>query len=55
MVLAVGFSGHGFKFGQVLGEILAARLFDETPPVDTSLFGLERFRGQGVLKPRTLA
>ena len=55
VVLAAGFSGHGFKFGPVLGEILAARLFDETPPVDTSLFGLERFRGQGVLKPRTLA
>lgn len=55
VVLAAGFSGHGFKFGPVLGEILAARLFDESPPVDTSLFGLERFRGQGVLKPRTLA
>ena len=55
VVLAAGFSGHGFKFGPVLGEILAARLFDETPPVDTSLFGLERFSRPGVLKPRTLA
>lgn len=55
VVLAAGFSGHGFKFGPVLGEILAARLFDETPPVDTSLFGLERFSSQSVLKPRTLA
>ncbi len=55
VVLAAGFSGHGFKFGPVLGEILAARLFDEKPPVDTSLFGLERFSSQSVLKPRTLA
>ncbi|MCY3555928.1 MAG: N-methyl-L-tryptophan oxidase [Gemmatimonadetes bacterium] len=55
VVLAAGFSGHGFKFGPVLGEILAARLFDETPPVDTNLFGLERFSSQRVLKPRTLA
>ena len=55
VVLAAGFSGHGFKFGPVLGEILAACLFDETPPVDTSLFRLERFSGPSVLKPRTLA
>ena len=55
VVVAAGFSGHGFKFGPVLGEILAARLFGETPPVDTSLFGLERFSSPSVLKPRTLA
>ncbi len=55
VVLAAGFSGHGFKFGPVLGEILAARLFDETPPVDMSLFGLERFNRPGTLKPRTIA
>ena len=55
VVLAAGFSGHGFKFGPVLGEILAARLFDETPPVDTSLFGLDRFSQPGALRPRTIA
>ena len=55
VVLAAGFSGHGFKFGPVLGEILAARLFDEPPPVDMSLFGLERFNQPGALKPRTIA
>lgn len=55
VVLAAGFSGHGFKFGPVLGEILAARLFDESPPVDTSLFGLERFHRPDALKPRPLA
>ena len=55
VVLAAGFSGHGFKFGPVLGEILAARVFDETPPVDTSLFGLARFNRPGALKPRTIA
>ena len=55
VVLAAGFSGHGFKFGPVLGEILAARLFDETPPVDTSLFGLARFHRPDALKPRPLA
>ncbi|MCY3770903.1 MAG: N-methyl-L-tryptophan oxidase [Gemmatimonadetes bacterium] len=55
VVVAAGFSGHGFKFGPVLGDTLAALLFDEPPPVDTSLFGLERFSSQSVLKPRTLA
>lgn len=55
VVLAAGFSGHGFKFGPVLGEILAARLFDEPPPVDTSLFGLERFHRPDTLRPRTIA
>ena len=55
VVLAAGFSGHGFKFGPVLGEILAARLFDEPPPVDMSLFGLERFNQPDALKPRTIA
>ena len=44
-----------FRFGPVLGEILAARLFDETPPVDTRLFSLERFSRPGILKPRSLA
>ena len=55
VVVAAGFSGHGFKFGPVLGEILAAKLYDETPPVDTSLFALERFSRPGDLKPRTVA
>ena len=55
VVLAAGFSGHGFKFGPVLGEILAALLFNEPPPFDTSLFGLERFRRPGALKPRSIA
>ena len=55
VVLAAGFSGHGFKFGPVLGEILAALLFNEPPPFDMSLFGLERFRRPGALKPRSIA
>ena len=55
VVFAAGFSGHGFKFGPVLGEILAARLFDETPPVDTSLFDLGRFNEPSALKPRRIA
>ena len=55
VVLAAGFSGHGFKFGPVLGEVLAALLFNEPPPFDMSLFGLERFRRPGALKPRSIA
>ena len=55
VVVAVGFSGHGFKFGPVLGEILAAMLFNETPPVDTGLFALERFNRSSDLKPRKIA
>lgn len=46
VVLACGFSGHGFKFGPVVGRLVADLVQAITPPVDLSLFGLEGRREQ---------
>ncbi len=42
IVIGAGFSGHGFKFGPLLGEILAALATDETPPVSLDPFTISR-------------
>lgn len=41
VVLACGFSGHGFKFGPVVGRLTADLVGGVAPPVDLSLFALE--------------
>jgi sarcosine oxidase/N-methyl-L-tryptophan oxidase len=43
LFVAAGFSGHGFKFGSVLGEILSELLIDGTTKLDISSFSLKRF------------
>ena len=43
VVIGTGFSGHGFKFGPVLGQILAALAMDKTPPVALDQFSVNRF------------
>jgi sarcosine oxidase len=43
-VVGAGFSGHGFKFCSVVGEILADLALDGETRHDISLFQLERFR-----------
>ncbi|MBX3746486.1 MAG: N-methyl-L-tryptophan oxidase [Verrucomicrobiae bacterium] len=43
VAVAAGFSGHGFKFCPVVGEILADLVTDQTPRFDLSLFGMSRF------------
>ncbi|NUT02556.1 MAG: N-methyl-L-tryptophan oxidase [Hamadaea sp.] len=44
VVVAAGFSGHGFKFVPVVGEILAGLATDVVPPYDLALFSPARFR-----------
>ena len=46
VVVGTGFSGHGFKFGPVLGEILASLALGEEPPVDLETFRIARFDGE---------
>lgn len=41
--LAAGFSGHGFKFASVIGEVIADLLLEGGSDLDLSLFGLGRF------------
>ena len=43
VVYAAGFSGHGFKFASVLGEVLADLATDISPPYDLELFRAQRF------------
>jgi monomeric sarcosine oxidase len=55
IAIAAGFSGHGFKFGPVLGQILAALALDEAPPVSLAQFALSRFNEPEKLAQRTNA
>ncbi len=43
VVVAGGFSGHGFKFSPVIGEIVSALLAGDAPGFDLSLFEPARF------------
>lgn len=51
VTIGTGFSGHGFKFGPVLGEALAQMATHRPYPVDLSAFGIRRFSGPA-LRPR---
>jgi sarcosine oxidase len=42
VAVAAGFSGHGFKFCSVVGEIMTQLAVDGTTRLDTSLFRLDR-------------
>jgi sarcosine oxidase len=43
VAIAAGFSGHGFKFCSVVGEILADLALDGGTRHDISLFSMNRF------------
>lgn len=49
---AVGFSGHGFKLGPVVGEAMAARALGLPEPFDVSLFALSRFAEERPIRSR---
>ena len=42
VAVAAGFSGHGFKFASVIGEIMTELIVDGATRLDTSLFRLGR-------------
>lgn len=46
IVFATGLSGHGFKFGPLLGELLVSLIGDTTPVVPLDRFQLARFSRQ---------
>jgi sarcosine oxidase len=47
VVVGSGTSGHGFKFGPLLGELLADLADGTEPTVDLARFGLDRHLGGG--------
>jgi glycine/D-amino acid oxidase-like deaminating enzyme len=43
IIVGSGFSGHGFKFGALIGELLAALTLDQPPEFPLDRFTLSRF------------
>ena len=43
--IAAGFSGHGYKFCSLVGEVMADLAIDGATGHDIGLFGLARFAG----------
>ena len=43
MVIAAGFSGHGFKMAPEVGEVLADLATNRTPKYNMETFSLSRF------------
>lgn len=43
VIFACGFSGHGFKFGSVMGEVLSQMALEGQSQFDISVFSLKRF------------
>jgi glycine/D-amino acid oxidase-like deaminating enzyme len=48
IVFATGLTGHGFKFGLLLGELLSNILCDTAPAVSLDRFQLARFARQKI-------
>jgi glycine/D-amino acid oxidase-like deaminating enzyme len=44
VAIAAGFSGHGFKFGPVIGDLNFSLLMDEEPDFPLEGFRLGRFQ-----------
>lgn len=44
VIFACGFSGHGFKFGSVMGEVLSQMALEGRSAFDISIFSLKRFK-----------
>ncbi len=55
VTIGAGFSGHGFKFGPVLGEILADLATGRPPAFDLGLFRAGRFTPGAHLAKRSSA
>ncbi|XP_051962481.1 peroxisomal sarcosine oxidase [Xyrauchen texanus] len=44
IVIGAGFSGHGFKFGPIVGKVLSQLAMGEVPSQDLSPFRIQRFK-----------
>jgi monomeric sarcosine oxidase len=53
VVIGGGFSGHGFKFGPTLGNLLGSLAMGETPALPLDAFSLKRFAADEPLQRRT--
>ncbi|XP_058490880.1 peroxisomal sarcosine oxidase [Solea solea] len=46
IVIGAGFSGHGFKFGPIIGKLLGELSLGQVPSHDLSPFRIKRFQGK---------
>ena len=52
LVIASGFSGHGFGMGPIVGRLISERVVDGAPSMDLGEFRLSRFADGTFAKPR---
>ena len=55
VIFATGLSGHGFKFGLLLGELLSSLVCNTEPPVPLDRFRLSRFAHMQAQQPSSVA
>ena len=55
LVIATGFSGHGFGMGPIVGRVVTELVVDGTSSFDLSAFRLSRFRDGTYKKPRLVS
>jgi monomeric sarcosine oxidase len=55
IIFATGLSGHGFKFGLLIGELLSSLVCDTQPPVPLDRFCLSRFSNLEIQQPSSVA
>ena len=55
LVIATGFSGHGFAMGPIVGRVVAELVVDGASEFDLSAFRLRRFRDGSYKKPRLVS
>ena len=55
IVFATGLTGHGFKFGPLLGELLSSLVRETHPPVEMDQFQMARFEHYGSVHAGSVA
>jgi glycine/D-amino acid oxidase-like deaminating enzyme len=55
IVFATGLTGHGFKFGPLLGELLSSLVCETPPPVSLDRFQVARFAHYGSVHAGSVA
>jgi glycine/D-amino acid oxidase-like deaminating enzyme len=54
LIVATGFSGHGFAMGPIAGRLVAELVLDGTPSLDLHGFRFSRFAEGKVAEPRSV-
>jgi glycine/D-amino acid oxidase-like deaminating enzyme len=55
VVIGTGFSGHGFKFGILIGRLLADLALSRAPEFPLDRFRIDRFVKVGDLRKETIS